>query len=68
MTVWMKWDSSVDAAFKARYLEVTGEGIQNTDGPALIGSSRITPEQQAVLSSEFGANISFQQTPTLNSE
>lgn len=67
MTVWIKWESSVDATFRARYREVTGEAIQ--DGlttPTYVGSSRMTPEHQAILLAEFGDCVSFHDEPVTN--
>jgi len=57
--IFIIWNINDDAAFRARYLEMTGEAVQenslqNTDGTKyMIGSSRITVAQIDILRSTF---------------
>ena len=57
MTTYIIWDKTDDIAFRARYLDMTGEKIQarpqESETQYMVGSGRITPEQLALLSSEF---------------
>lgn len=57
MTTFIIWNKTDDAAFRMRYLEVTGEAVQESPQESetqyMVGSSRITSEQLSALQSEF---------------
>lgn len=57
MTTFIAWGHDIDAAFRARYLEITGEAVQdfpeNSGTHYLIGSSRVTQEHMDILHEEF---------------
>jgi len=57
-SVFLAWPDEIDREFRARYIEVTKEGIDSTlrnatNTHSLVGSSRITLEQANLLKEEF---------------
>lgn len=57
MTTFIIWSKTDDAAFRTRYLEVTGEAVQESplesETQYMVASSRITAAQLALLQQEF---------------
>ena len=68
MTLYIQWSVAIDADFRPRYLEITGEAIQEYprefNGTYVVGTSRATPDHVAVLSSEFSDLIISKIDPT----
>jgi hypothetical protein len=57
MTLWLSWGLEDDAALRPRYLQLTGEAVQDhptiKDQRALIGSSVLTIAVANMLAVEF---------------
>lgn len=72
MTTYIIWNIIDDAAFRPRYLEVTGEAIQTDPIQSaggmqyMIGSSRITAEQLAVLQSGTQVRVIYSHSHSQN--
>lgn len=67
MTTYILIPCAAMSAFRPRYLEITGETVQDdppTDGVSfLIGSSRVTPGQADILTAEFPEISVFPNAP-----
>lgn len=61
MIRFIRWDKSIDADFRSSYFAITGESIQNEprdiDTGFEIGTSRLSPEHEALLTAIEGVSI-----------